>query len=86
VFSRRLSVFTQTPGKHPKENILHIKYGERLKSRILQLYGEDTTRHIHLFEKLRIKYCNSQAETEDFSYVLVAGFEDTSPRTISGTK
>jgi len=45
----------QTPGKYPKENILHKEHGETLKSRHLHLYGEETTRHIRLFEKLRIK-------------------------------
>jgi len=40
---------------YPKENILHIEHGESLKSRMLHLYGEETTRHICLFEKLCIK-------------------------------
>jgi hypothetical protein len=46
---------TQTPGIYPKENILHLEHGENLKSRIIHLYGEETSRHIRLFEKLRIK-------------------------------
>jgi len=40
---------------YPKENILHKEHGESLKSRNLHLYGEETTRHIRLLEKLRIK-------------------------------
>jgi hypothetical protein len=31
--SETLAISTQTPGKHPKEYILHIKHGEILKSR-----------------------------------------------------
>jgi hypothetical protein len=31
---------TQTPGKYPKENILHKEHGERLKSRLEQLYNK----------------------------------------------
>ena len=34
----RLALSTQTPGRHPKENALHIKHGESLKSRVLQRY------------------------------------------------
>ena len=45
----------QTLGKYPKENILHKEHGESLKSSHLHLYGEETTSHIRLFEKLRIK-------------------------------
>jgi hypothetical protein len=45
----------QTPGNHPEENIQHTEHGESLKSKILHLYGEETARHIRLFEKLRIK-------------------------------
>ena len=37
------------------EQILHTGHGESLKSRILHLYGEETTRQLRLFEKLRIK-------------------------------
>jgi hypothetical protein len=29
--SETSAISTQTPGKHPKENILHIKHGESLK-------------------------------------------------------
>jgi hypothetical protein len=32
--SETSAISTQTPGKHSKENILHIKHGETLKSRI----------------------------------------------------
>jgi hypothetical protein len=32
--SETSAISTQTPGKHPKENILHIKHGEDLKSRM----------------------------------------------------
>jgi hypothetical protein len=31
--SETSAISTQTPGKHPKENILHLKHGESLKSR-----------------------------------------------------
>jgi hypothetical protein len=31
--SETSAISNQTPGKHPKENILHIKHGESLKSR-----------------------------------------------------
>jgi hypothetical protein len=29
------AIRNQTPGKHPKENILHVKHGESLKTRNL---------------------------------------------------
>jgi hypothetical protein len=35
--SETSAMSTQTPGKHPKENILHIKHGESLKSRKMLL-------------------------------------------------
>jgi len=35
--------------KPAKENILHTEHGESLKSRILHLCGEETTRHIRLW-------------------------------------
>ena len=50
--SETSTIRTQTLGNYPKENILHIEHGESLKSRILHLYGKETTRHIHLFEIL----------------------------------
>jgi hypothetical protein len=31
--SETSAIGNQTPGKHPKENILHVKHGENLKSR-----------------------------------------------------
>jgi hypothetical protein len=31
------AISNQTPGKHPKENILHVNHGESLKSRIKML-------------------------------------------------
>jgi hypothetical protein len=40
---------------YPEEIIQHSEHGESLKSRILHLYGEETARHIRLFEKLRLK-------------------------------
>jgi hypothetical protein len=46
----------QTPGNYPEESIKHSEHGESLKSRIHHLYGEETARHIRLFEKLRIIY------------------------------
>jgi len=45
----------QALGNYPEENIEHTEHGESFKSRILHLYGEETVRHIGLFEKLRIK-------------------------------
>jgi hypothetical protein len=33
--SETSAISNQTPGKHPKENILHVKHGESLKSRII---------------------------------------------------
>jgi len=44
----------QTPGNYPEESIQHSEHGESLKSRIIHLYGEETARHIRLFEKLWI--------------------------------
>jgi hypothetical protein len=32
--SETSAISNQTPGKHPKENLLHLKHGESLKSRI----------------------------------------------------
>jgi hypothetical protein len=38
--SETSAISNKTPGKHPKENILHVKHGESLKSRILTfVYG-----------------------------------------------
>ena len=34
--SQTSAISTQTPGKYPKENTLHIKHGESLKSRKLK--------------------------------------------------
>jgi hypothetical protein len=34
--SETSAISNQTPGKHPKQNILHIKHGESLKSRTAQ--------------------------------------------------
>ena len=45
-----------TPGTYPKEKKLKSKQGESLKSRICHLYGEDSSRYIRLFEKLRIRH------------------------------
>jgi hypothetical protein len=45
----------QTPWNCPEENIQHTEHGESLKSGILYFYGDETARHIRLFEKLRIK-------------------------------
>jgi hypothetical protein len=36
--SETSAIRNQTPGKHPKENILHVKHGESLKSRIIYFY------------------------------------------------
>jgi hypothetical protein len=33
-FSETSAISIQTPGKHPKENILRVKHDESLKSRI----------------------------------------------------
>jgi hypothetical protein len=38
------AISNQTPGKHPKENILHVKHGESLKSRV-ELYLYPTLGH-----------------------------------------
>jgi hypothetical protein len=40
---------------NPIENTRHSKHGERLKSRIIHLYGVETARYIRLLENLRIK-------------------------------
>jgi len=45
----------QTSGNYPEESIQHSQHGESLKSKIYHLYGEETARHIRLFEKLHIK-------------------------------
>jgi hypothetical protein len=34
--SETSDISTQTPGKHPKVNILHLTHGESLKSRVTQ--------------------------------------------------
>ena len=44
----------KTPGNYPEESIEHSEKGESLKSRIIHLYGEETARHIRLFEKKSI--------------------------------
>jgi hypothetical protein len=38
--SETSAISNQTPGKHPKENILHVKHGESLKSR--RLFSSET--------------------------------------------
>jgi len=43
------------PENYPEESIQHSEHGESLKSRTIHLYGEETARHIQLFEKLQIK-------------------------------
>jgi hypothetical protein len=48
-------VKTQMPGKFPEESTLESQHGESLKTYLLNLYGEDTTKLIRLFENLRIK-------------------------------
>ena len=45
----------QTPGNYPEESLQHSEDGGSLKPRIINLYGEETARHIRLFEKLHIK-------------------------------
>ena len=45
----------KTPGEYPEEFLSSLQHGESLKSRIIHLYGEETTAHIRLIEKLRIK-------------------------------
>jgi hypothetical protein len=37
--SKTSAISTQTLGKHPKENILHLKHDESLKSRKLYLFA-----------------------------------------------
>jgi hypothetical protein len=57
--SETSAVSTQTPGKHPKENMFHLTHSESLKSRILHLCGEETTRHIRIFElKMEPIHCS----------------------------
>jgi len=48
----------QTPGNHPKESIQHSQQGESFKSRILHLYGEEITRHVHLLWTYHYEPCN----------------------------
>jgi hypothetical protein len=38
--SETSAISTQTPGKYPKENILHIKHGESLKSRTVTMIND----------------------------------------------
>jgi hypothetical protein len=52
----------QMPGNYPEESIRHSEHGKSLKSRILHFYGQETARHIRLFEELRIKIYNSDAK------------------------
>ena len=52
VSSETSAVRTQTPENYPKRNKLHLEHGESLKTRLIHLYGEETTRHIRLFEKI----------------------------------
>jgi hypothetical protein len=46
---------TWTPATYPKDNKLQLEHGESLKSRIIRLYGEEISRYIRLFKKLRMK-------------------------------
>jgi hypothetical protein len=36
--SETSAISNQTQGKHPKENILHVKHGESLKSRRVSVF------------------------------------------------
>jgi hypothetical protein len=40
------------PRNYPEESIRHSEHGKSLKSWILHIYGEETARHIRLFETL----------------------------------
>jgi hypothetical protein len=42
----------KTPGNYPKRNILQFKHGESLKTRLIHLFGEETTFFIHLPMKM----------------------------------
>jgi len=48
--SETSAIINQTPGNYPKGNLLYSVHGESLRSRLLHLYGEETARHIRLFE------------------------------------
>ena len=52
VSSETSAIRTQMPGNYPKRNKLRLEHGESLKTRLIHLYGEETTRHIRLFEIL----------------------------------
>jgi hypothetical protein len=41
--SETSAISNQTPGKHPKENILHVKHGESLKSKIWKVVQKGAT-------------------------------------------
>ena len=57
----------QTPGNYPEEGIKYSEHGESLKSRKLHPYGEETARHLRLFEKLRIDMKMEQTESSETS-------------------
>ena len=57
--SETSAYINQTPGNYPKENTLYSEHGESLKSRILHLYGEETVRHLRLFENFASREPNS---------------------------
>ena len=54
VSSETSAIRTQTPGNYPKRNNLPLEHGESLRTRLIHLYGEETTRQyfIHLPMKM----------------------------------
>jgi len=52
VSSETSAIRTQTPGNYPKRNNLHLEHGESLRTRLIHLYGEETTFFIHLRMKM----------------------------------
>jgi len=45
--SETTDIRTQTPGNYPNENILHIKHGESLKSRIINIFNRKLSECLH---------------------------------------
>jgi hypothetical protein len=68
--SETSAISTQTPGKHPKENIFHIKHGESFKSRSYIVYCTATPK---LFS-LDVQPDDSLLEAETCSCYLLPSF------------
>jgi hypothetical protein len=65
VCSETSAISTQTPGKYPKENTLHIKHGESLKSRIHN--------YIYIYYNIFLVWCNHNKLNSNYHAIYTQG-------------